>query len=264
MKKIILYFLCFLTYCISSRAQENENLHRSYMFNTEIDLEQAIFNGDAFENTENTANSYNGQRFKLISVQDSLAIIKIYDYVNKDLKIGSKSVTKTYIQDNNNSLFFKLPIKLMGAVADKIYPIYAGETFGTVSIPFKLRLGDNDFETNANIGVNFGVRYRLNRKLEDRWILQPNIGIGLADIPLNSSNSEVENTENRTALSYSLGLMLNVTKNTNIGFFLGVDRLNKANQTINWKYQGKGWLGIGINIGFNESKSTKDNIKNKK
>ena len=196
--------------------------------------------------------------FKVIKKDSNYVYFRYFDYnQEKDLE-----KQKEYVHSNGLSKIFRIGLNIFNQVTREIYPIYAGEKFGVVSIPFKIRLGNSDFETNANIGLNAAFMYRLNRKIKDRWILQPNIGIGLSDIPLNESNSDVDKAENRTALSFSAGLMLNISNDINLGIFLGVDRLNKTNQSVNWKYHDKGWLGIGINIGFSESNSKNGDPKN--
>lgn len=259
MKKKLNLLLVLLLPIFISQGQENKiNLdHKNYVFNTSISIDEVEFDKETFiRNLNSPVESTINQRFKIVHYDEKYLYIKIYDY---DEKSDSQ---KKYVGNGTNK-FFRIGKAFFDEMTDEIYPIYAGETFGLVSIPFKIRLGKNDFETNANIGLNAGFMYRLNRKVKDRWILQPNIGIGLADVPLNESNSDVEKAENRTALSISLGLMLNISSDINIGMFYGFDRLNKANQDVNWKYQNKHWLGIGINIGFSTKEATEGELKNK-
>ena len=256
MKNKNLFLGIVLLLFLQVKAQQ---VNDSYMFNSSLLIKKMLLKENNFTQNKNEKfeNSYEGQRFKIIKKMDSTVIIKFYDYRKKKDSLN----TTRYVESKEKDIFFfELPLEFLEFSADKIYPIYAGEKFGLVSIPFKLRLGDDDFETSTNIGLNIGFMYRINRRVKDRWILQPNIGIGLADIPLNKSNSDVE-AENRTALSFSLGLTLNISKDVNLGMFYGVDKLNKANQSVNWKYQNKRWLGIGINIGFS-SKSEDENLQN--
>jgi len=236
--------------------------HKNYSFNTEIPIEELKIKNNTleFESNFNYEESLNGQRFKVIGKDKKYVYIRIFDYRTK--KTVESSNQLKYVKGKNNK-YFRIKNEFFESSTDKIYPIYAGENFGVVTIPFKIRLGNDDFETNVNIGLNLGFKYRLNRKVEDRWILQPNIGIGLSDIPLNERNSNVEEAENRAAMSLSMGLLLNISKDVNLGVFYGFDRLNKANQSVNWKYQNKGWLGFGINIGFTSNKSSTSEIKNK-
>ncbi|WP_456441194.1 hypothetical protein [Psychroserpens sp.] len=236
--------------------------HKNYSFNTEIPIEELKIkkNTLGFESSSIFVESLNNQRFKVIGKDKEYFYIRIFDYRNNKNENNNNQLK--YVKDGTNK-YFRVKKEFFENSTDKIYPIYAGENFGVVSIPFKIRLGNDDFETNINIGLNLGLKYRLNRKVEDRWILQPNIGIGLSDIPLNERNSNVEEAENRTAMSLSMGLLLNISKDVNLGVFYGFDRLNKANQSVNWKYQNKGWLGFGINIGFASNKSSTSEIKNK-
>lgn len=257
-KYSILCVMFFMFFKIQAQEKEDTIQHKNYEFNTPIKMEGADIKDDSLKFDGNNIHEYSveGQRLKIIFSDKDYVYIRFFDY-----RDNSGMQTK-YVEDGE-SKYFRVKKDVFEKTTDKIYSIYAGEAFGVVSIPFKIRLGNDDFETNANIGLNLGFKYRLNRKVEDRWILQPNIGIGLADIPLNEENSNVEKAENRTALSFSLGVMLNVSKDVNIGVFYGVDRLNKTNQVVDWKYQNKGWLGIGINIGFGDSKSKDSDPKNK-
>lgn len=263
LKYIILCVIFFVFFKIHAQEKESEIQHKNYEFNTPIKMEGADIKDNSLEFDGNNAHEYSveEQRFKVIYIdKEGYVYIRFFNY--KDSETTNKGLQTKYVEDGV-SKYFRVKKDVFEKTTDKIYSIYAGEAFGVVSIPFKIRLGNDDFETNANIGLNLGFKYRLNRKVEDRWILQPNIGIGLADIPLNEENSNVEKAENRTALSFSLGLMLNVSKDVNVGIFYGVDRLNKANQSVEWKYQDKGWLGIGINIGFGDSKSKDSELENK-
>lgn len=123
-------------------------------------------------------------------------------------------------------------------------------------MPIKLRLSSDDYEPNINLGLNVGFKFRVTRTQKDSWQIQPTVGIGISDIPLNSTNSNVEEIENRTAFTFSGGLLFIVNKTINLGVFLGWDKLSKVNQVVDWQYQNKPWLGIGINVGFNSSSTT--------
>lgn len=250
--------VAFFVFCnINAQEKEDTQEHKNYEFNTPIKMEGADIKDNSLEFDGNNTYEYSdeGQRLKVIFSDDEYVYIRFFDYIN------NSALQAKYVEDGT-SKYFRVKKEIFEKTTDKIYSLYAGEAFGVVSIPFKIRLGNDDFETNANIGLNLGFKYRLNRKVENRWILQPNIGIGLADIPLNEENSNVEKAENRTALSFSLGLMLNISNDVNVGFFYGVDRLNKANQSVEWKYQNRGWLGIGINIGFGDNKSKESDLNN--
>lgn len=259
LKYSIAYIAIFTFFQIYAQKETVDTTHKNYEFNTPIKMEGADIKNDSLEFDGNDSFEYSleGQRLQVILTDNEYVYIRFFNYRQK---MTTNKLNQAKYVDDGSSKYFRVKKEVFENTTDKIYPIYAGETFGLVSIPFKIRIGDDDFETNANIGLNLGFKYRLNRKIKDRWILQPNIGIGLADIPLNEENSNVEKAENRTALSFSLGLMLNVSNDVNIGVFYGVDRLNKANQSVQWQYQDKGWLGIGINIGFgNRETESRDN-----
>ncbi|MBJ2125420.1 hypothetical protein [Flavobacterium sp. IB48] len=142
------------------------------------------------------------------------------------------------------------------------YRRYKSTEVGLYTIPFKLRgFGtDNfDFETNlsllANLVVGFGTR-----QSQLSWF-DASVGIGLSTISLDKINSNVTEPRTASALTLSAGGVFKFTSRANLGFFVGGDFLGKKDQSVNWKYNEKLWLGIGINISFNKLETDKPATK---
>lgn len=122
---------------------------------------------------------------------------------------------------------------------------------GVYTVPFKLRFGDFNFDANVNLGANIGAKIRWNREIENSFALEPIFGFGLASIQLDESNSSTASATNVSAFTVNTGVLIHITNTINVGLTYGFDNISKNDQNnYNWKYNGKGWLGIGINISF--------------
>lgn len=135
---------------------------------------------------------------------------------------------------------------------------------GAYTVPFKLRLSSFSFDSNINIGANIGAKIRWNRKTENGFALEPILGFGLASIKLDESNSNTTEATNISAFTMIGGVLVHLTNNINCGLTLGFDKISGKDQdNYHWKYNGKGWIGIGINISFgaaaNNTGMTKSN-----
>ncbi|AZA56240.1 hypothetical protein EG349_15950 [Chryseobacterium shandongense] len=136
---------------------------------------------------------------------------------------------------------------------------------GVYTIPFKLRLSSFNFDANVNLGANLGAKIRWNREVEGGLSFEPILGFGLASIKLDESNSKANgsNNTNVSAFTFNTGLLVHVTKSVNVGFTFGFDYLSKNDQNnYDWKYNGKGWLGIGINVAFSNQNDNTGNEGN--
>ncbi|AXT19350.1 hypothetical protein D7030_12960 [Flavobacteriaceae bacterium AU392] len=146
------------------------------------------------------------------------------------------------------------------------YKRFKGVRAGFFTVPFKLRFGDEfDFEQNVNLGMNIGGQIRISRKLDDKWLIEPTLGIGLATVSLNPENSDLIGEDNRTASAFSIsgGLVIHFTKSVNLGLQYGWDHLGNSDREVNWIFDRKPWLGVGINIGFSISETKQNEPTNK-
>lgn len=76
--------------------------------------------------------------------------------------------------------------------------------------------------------------------------------LGLSSINRNNENSNVQQDRTVSALTMSFGALVIFNRFANFGIFLGKDFLNTRDRPVNWIYNKKTWVGLGINIIFNE------------
>ncbi|WP_081212512.1 hypothetical protein [Salegentibacter sediminis] len=133
-----------------------------------------------------------------------------------------------------------------------IYSHFKGVSVGAYTVPFRLRGigGDFDFESalslQANMILGFGS-YNSERS----W-LDLSFGIGLTGVKLDPKNSDVLEDRTANAFTTSMGVLLKPKPYANLGMFLGWDFLGRNDNEVNWQYNKEPWLGLGINISFNE------------
>ncbi len=263
-------FKLILLFCVVTTQAQQQNT------NTKIELGNYIFTSAFQTNYTTDFNGKNESKEIVVHnidrivnaikiVNDSTVIIQYYKskiYSNESKKAKGNVFNQTYFNNENTLKYFKIKIDDFLRVTTKYYSLYKGASAGFYSVPFKLRFNNFDFEQELNIGLSIGAQYRLSRKLKERWILEPNFGVGLAKIDLNSKNSNVTEARTASAFSISSGLLLRFSKTINAGLFVGWDFLANEDANTNWTHDGKAWLGIGINIGFNISNSKESTEKN--
>ncbi len=252
MKKIILLLtisILYTQYCFSQELQTNHSFNTNY------------------KNQITKINYKAGYKVKVINIEPASdgneKKDKIIFTVNKFKtgKVGD-SLNKILYKKANDFITHKMSREDFIKFTNPIYPYFRGVRAGFYTIPFKIRISDFDFEQNINFGMNIGFQFRFNKKIDDRWLYEPSIGIGLSSINLNNKNSNVTEERTASAFSTSFGLILHFDKNINLGIFSGLDLLGNNDKEVNWKYDKKPWLGIGINIGFSLSEGKGNGSKN--
>ncbi|WP_025667696.1 hypothetical protein [Aquimarina megaterium] len=246
MKKIVLLLTISLLgayYCISQELQTN------YIFNTN------------YKDKSTTISYKEGYKIKVINILPSSdgnekndTIIFTVNKFHTDTTGDSGYKLNRLLYEKDDAIInHNMSRKDFNTYTNPIYPFFRGVRAGFYTIPFKIRISDFDFEQNINFGMNIGFQFRFNKKIEDRWLYEPSIGIGLSSINLSNKNSDVTEERTASAFSTSFGLILHFDKNINLGIFSGLDFLGNNDKEVNWKYNKKPWLGIGINIGFSLS-----------
>lgn len=220
-----------------------------------------------------------GHKVKIVKVNKEKVYFRYYKFESKkkrsskksdslNLKYVYESDTEDKLSNHSGDDFIETHFMSTDEFlnyTEKIYSKFKGVRAGFYTIPFKLRINDFDFEQNINLGMNIGFQFRFSQMIDNRWIYEPTIGIGLSSINLNHKNSSVLENEDRTAsaLSLSSGLIIHFDSAINLGIFYGYDFLSNNDKEMNWKYNRKPWLGIGLNIGFSISESKDSDKKNK-
>ncbi|TDX11306.1 hypothetical protein [Flavobacterium sp. S87F.05.LMB.W.Kidney.N] len=155
-----------------------------------------------------------------------------------------------------------LPKYLFFYYAKQQFQRYKGVSVGMYTVPYKLRIAKNcDFEAALSLSTNlaFGIG---TRDSQESW-LDASVGIGVTSINLTKDNSDATENRTATALTLSFGTVFKFAKNANLGLFLGGDFLNKNDRKMNWIYNEKLWVGVGINVAFSNA-STKKEADNSK
>ena len=270
MKTIILTILCSIfafNYSIGQKISE------IYKFKVPVDYNNIQYKED--------------HKVKIVDTTNTDTIHFVYLKFKKG--IHSKSLNEKYYfkeneitakrkGDQNSSNFDQKDLKIhkmSRSIFKKVtsqyhyYHRFKGVKAGLFTVPFKLRINDFDFEQNVNLGMSVSFRFRMNRKVENDWLLSPTLGIGLSTVKLNPKNSNIsEDSENanRTASAFSLssGIVIELKESINLSIQYGFDFLGNDDKNVNWKYDRKSWIGLGINIGFpiSENETENENTEN--
>lgn len=140
----------------------------------------------------------------------------------------------------------------------RTYRRFKDAKVGVYTIPFRFRgIGSTirgeqtfDFESTLSLTTNlvfgFGSKYK-----EESWS-DFSVGLGLTSVNLDNSNSWATDNRSASALTLSVGWVIKFNEYVNFGIFAGNDFLGKADRKLKWVYDQQTWLGLGININFNE------------
>jgi hypothetical protein len=258
--KLLLIITLFIF--IKSSAQENIIVNGNYFIDSSINLSE-IKNREINTLNENDflkkLNTFIGKRYRLSikAIEGDIVYFKFWEFSN-DKFLNEK------INGTDNEVIYQLSKSDFERLTKVYYDRFEWRS-GVYTVPFKLRLSDFDFDANVNLGVNIGAKIRWKRERKDGFALEPIFGFGLASIKLDQANSKTESPTNVSAFSTNLGLLIHINSDINLGLVLGYDFIsNHDQQKYDWKYNGKGWLGIGINIAFSKGTNNTENVdKNK-
>jgi hypothetical protein len=239
------FLLVFLLWAGIAFGQEND-IKKKGNYYLNYPASDQLTNFKATDNTDKTAfkNTIIGKKrnVKVKKVEAGQVTFEFTDKLGGGLDEG-----KTYT----------LPVEEFKNTAEPNYNRVEWR-FGVYTIPFKLRFGGFSFDANVNLGTSIGAKIRMKREIENGFALEPIFGFGIASIKLDTSNSSTSSGTNVSAFTINTGVLIHITKAINIGLTYGFDNMSKNDQELyNWKYNGKGWLGLGINVTLNnESNNT--------
>ncbi|WP_167617712.1 hypothetical protein [Maribellus sediminis] len=203
---------------------------------------------------------------------DSMAIVK--NHKVSVIKADSNFVYYQYwrftddsiraeLNGNKNEKIFVLPIVDFNQLTKPVYKRYKGARVGAYTVPFRLRgIGDDfDFESSLSLSANmiFGFGSYYN---QESWF-DASLGIGLTKVNLTAKNTKNTVPQNRTASAFTLsvGGVFKPAPKINGGVFIGWDFLSADDRDVNWIYNGKMWVGLGINISLNDVETDSNQIK---
>lgn len=170
-----------------------------------------------------------------------------------------------FLNDNSEETrVFRIKKDQFSQITKPLYSRFKGFKAGAYTVPVRLRGVGNDFDfesslsLTANFIAGFGSKYK-----QDSW-LDTSIGVGISSIQLDSINSNVTADRSAAAFTLSFGAVIKANQYANIGLFLGWDTLGLNDNSVEWKYNNKPWIGVGINITFNELSTDKSpqNVNN--
>jgi hypothetical protein len=236
-----------ILFTLSFLKMEGQEINSNYSFRTLY--------------TKNGTQYKPGYKIKVISLNQNEVCFTVYKFIGDSTEV----LNNTFYQkstETNNIIVHCIPRNDFEKVTAEVYSYFKGVKAGFYTIPFKLRFDDFDFEQNINFGMNIGFQFRFNKLIEDKWLYEPSFGIGLSSIQLNTKNSDALEDRSASAFTLTSGVILHFDENINLGIFGGVDLLGNSDKDINWKHNGKPWLGIGINVGFAVSKAKESDLKN--
>lgn len=148
-------------------------------------------------------------------------------------------------------------------LTNPVYSKFKGFSVGAYSVPFRLRGISNDFDFESALSLQANMIAGFGSYISERSWLDLSFGLGLTGIKLNPDNSEVEEDRTASAFTTSFGIVVKPKPYANLGLFIGWDFLGKNDREVNWQYNKGTWLGLGMNISFNEV-TTEKSPENKK
>lgn len=247
--------LLTLLFAFKIQAQSNKTFSGNYFFKKSV-----IINSTQTEKDSERAIEI--RRNRKVVVLDTGKSKVYYQYWNfkKD----------PVLIDKFNNRTFEMPFKDFVSLTGKIYSRYKGAAFGVYTIPFRLRGIADDFDFESSLSLQSNVVFGFGRRDKEESWFDASLGIGLSGVGLNNLNSDISEDTVRTASAFTIscGGVIKFAPEVNLGIFLGWDFLGLGDQDINWKYDKRTWLGLGLNVSYNQLKAGTDKItgskKNKK
>lgn len=196
--------------------------------------------------SNNDVDIYKNNKIRVLYEKDGVVYYEYLIFNKEELRIKY-----------NKGKVFSMDKEAFNQITRPVFRYFKGVDAGAYTIPFRLRgaFGDNfDFESSlslqANVIFGYGSRYK-----ENSWI-DFSFGLGITGVNLSNDNSNVETSRTASALTFSLGALVKPSKNVNFGLFLGWDLLGNKDQEVEWIYNKKTWIGLGINISFDKISNT--------
>ncbi|WP_034061989.1 hypothetical protein [Lacinutrix jangbogonensis] len=250
MKKKLLTMLLIFCFCkgFSQEISKGGNfyINASRNWNEISTLKEGVTKNDAVINTLKGAN----YKLKVSAINDSIVYFKFL-YFNKN------DTLRAALNGINKDKIFNMPISDFESMTD-VYYNRVDWRIGVFTVPFKIRLDDFAFTANVNMGSSISAKIRTDRKEANALMIEPLLSIGIAGVELNDENATItEDTPTSLfAFSFSGGVLVHITEEVNMGFFLGMDKLSNTDQSkVNWKHNGNLWMGIGFNVSFSNNKN---------
>ena len=257
-----LFVIGLICCSISLIAQESGE---NYYFKTTLgktSSSELLKNGDN-ENLNIEEGIYIRKRakIKVLRIEDDRIIFKYINYPS------NKELQEKYNGGENGEKEFSLQKEVFNGLTSPFYQGFRGFSLGSYAIPIRLRSskGVFEFESNLNLGLNLIGRVGIDRYKED-FFFDISAGIGITRVNLNESNSRLGegdfadiSVQNPAALTFTLGILVNLSQKVNVGGYLGWDSLATIDNAPGWIYNKKPWIGIGLGISVGDPSNSSAN-----
>ncbi|WP_025742586.1 hypothetical protein [Aquimarina pacifica] len=269
--KLIISVTIYLIICPFIHAQDDAlNIGGNYYFlvNYSAQSETPI---TALENAANTIEVKKGYFITISDITEENVIFTFWNFDSSAVQPinGFRNKYEKYNELNKDEKkYFTLSKEKFKQITSPYYRLIRKIDAGIYTIPFKFRMNEFEIESNVSLGTNLIFQLGLNRKSKNSILLDLTGGLALTKIDLNAGNSDIgkentlfadEESSSKFAFTPSIGTIIHLTKSVNIGVFYGWDIFSKKDRIVNWKYERKPWLGLGINIGFTNSSEKNNN-----
>jgi hypothetical protein len=235
-----------------SGEERKINCRSDYKLLVEVPMYECMITGLVTDTTLMVAEP--GSVFTVVNVTDENVVIRFWEWKE------NKALTAKFCFADSLCLsrkYYAVSDKTLCERVAERFNRDPGFTAGTVLIPFKLRLQKFDFSKDVTLGPAAGVRFRLSHYSSN--YVDGIIGTGITSVTLDgqSTDGTIDESSDAPALTPFLGFVFELSNVVQAGLFCGWDFISHNNE-INFIYQGKTWLSIGLGyslISFNEEKA---------
>jgi hypothetical protein len=260
MKKIILIVIVLFIASISYSQNNTIETNKQYYFITTLSSADSAGKFSAGSLTCSILKNHIVQVVK----NDGTTVTFKYLTFNKDTNL------KTLYNGNSGDKEFEMSIENFNFYTKPYFNRWRGWKVGGYTIPVRLRSKDDNFEFESNLSLGANLIKGINfSRYGDLGHIDLSIGFSLTKVNLNADNSNLKlvspelETLSPGALTFSIGATVELVKNVNFGVFTGWDFIDGAEQKrLRWIHNKKPWIGIGINITFNDNQSANTSSKN--
>lgn len=242
MKKIFLLIILNFSFVLNAQTIIKGN----YIFNV---------NSSVYKNNRQVDDN-NGikEGYKIVvdSVEASTVYYKYWSFKDEKSDEG-KSL---------NNKMFSMPKNDFKKITTKYYSFFKGFSAGGFAVPIRLRGKGSTFTFDNELSLGANLLCGIGHHSSPYSYVDLSIGLSITKLNLTKDNSRnLTDSRSASALTFSVGgiakldkLFYNIMENKNpinVGVFVGFDSLGATDRTVDWIYNKKIWIGLGLNIGIN-------------
>lgn len=199
---------------------------------------------------------------------------------NKQIKVSYIEDDRVYFNFKNTDeagelITYSIKKEDFRILTETYFNFFRGYNYGAFTVPTRMRLTKETFEfdSNLSLGANVSFRFGVRNTTEHRYT-DFILGFSITKVNLTAENSILGDstimdnpyaqiaTLSPVAITPSIGALISLSENINIGIYGGADIISSADQKSKWIYNGRPWLGIGLNILVGDSRENDGNLKN--